>query len=282
MRLLGPPLGVALLALGACGHAGGPAAEAPEPDGVEVPPGPAARAPAYGAIPEDICAGIHNTYECAQAKEAYQLKRAPATVSRSGNVLTLRLPDGQAVRIRDRPAREPDVADVVLYSYLGIHRGVGRHLLEVQYYEGGAYLLVHPVTGHRTRIAALPVVAPSGDRFAVVTSAYDYASASSLQIWRISDPLRREWEAELPGWRASRHAATPPPWAPRSATWTGPSALRVTLEARSSAFETRAAGAVTVERSPAGWSFRRDPGEVVQEALEAGNDDDAGEASRET
>ena len=147
----------------------------------------------------ELCADIHNFYDCALRIEAARLDRQDR-VTRTGDTLLIRLPDGGEVRLVDRGTQ----AETVRFAYAGFLDRVGYHLVSVHYYEGAEYRLIDGATGETTEVAAWPVVSPEGRRIAVASNAGVAGYAPNLlQLWRVTgDGLEVEWETRPDDWGA--------------------------------------------------------------------------------
>lgn len=228
--------------------------------------------PSYRDVPHRICMSETNTYECARAVEAYQLRHGHDHLARRDSSFVIGLPSGDSVIVRDRPGDQHG-AGGARYTYLGFLPSVSQHLLEIQYWEGGGYLLVDGRTGRRHEVVSVPRVSPDDRRFTVFSSALDTYSSSALQIWRVDDRgIELEWEAELAeagGSPQADDAATE--WGPGDVVWAAPDSLRVYLEVPGGMVGGKPAGSVTLARRPDGWAFGRDPAGVTREHAAPGS-----------
>lgn len=55
------------------------------------------------------------------------------------------------------------------------------HLLRVDYYEGGSYFAIDPVSGDKQQFDAVPLLSPSGSRF--IVAGYGGYEVETLQLW---------------------------------------------------------------------------------------------------
>lgn len=165
-----------------------------------------------------ICAGIDNSYECAQAIERQQLQKpenASAAI-RAGTSLRLQLRNGRSLPVKDFQKRG-DEASVIKYSFRDYLRDIGYFLLHRQFYEGDDYVMIQDTTGHRFELQDLPVVSP--DRLRVVTASNGINggyNANAIQIWRLS---KRGMVLE--------QTIAPKGWGPSDAEWTESLTIRV-------------------------------------------------------
>lgn len=184
---------LSIAVLGACDAADGPSAGSS--DGP-----PAGAEPLTEARRDALCAEVHNVYECSNLVETHLLQRGAPGVTRAGDTLTLALAGGGAHRLVDRGRG----ADVVLHTYDGHLAGIGYHVIQLHYYEGGAHLLVGDSTGAEVRISGPPVVSPDGRRIAIASFAGMAGYGPNLlQLRRVeSGGVPVEWEREPDDWGA--------------------------------------------------------------------------------
>ena len=175
--------------------------------------GPRSEEAAAGPGRDSLCAGIHNVYECAQEVEAHRLGRLAADVERSGDTLRIPLRSGETVTLVDHDAGG---ADNLFYTYRDHLSGIGYHVVDIHYYEGGEHLVIDDSTGERTRLSGPPVVSPDAERIVVASAAGAAGyTPNELQVWRVEpDGLALEWELHPDDWGAEE---------PR---WEGPGTVR--------------------------------------------------------
>ena len=196
---------------------------APPPEPAPTPPPPTQPTPPPRVDLEPLCRGLANSYDCGQAIERHQLRRAPQLFSRAGDTLTVHLADHQGATFVDR-----DVEDEagVAYTYREFIPGVAYHLIHAHLYEGTAFLLIGHRTGDVARLQALPVFSPDLGRFATASEDLDARyNATEIQIWRITQrsPVR-EWSHEPAG---NPVALTPDAWGPTNLRWISSTEIRV-------------------------------------------------------
>jgi hypothetical protein len=122
---------------------------------------------------------------------------------------TLRLAGGRTLRFSSDTSEQYDRP--VRNRYVGTLPVLGYHVVEQDYYEGWNYLLVHPSTGHTTRVWKPPVVSPTGRHLLVASMDLSAGYVPTLvQIWSVErDSLTKDWELttadyeEGEGWGAS-------------------------------------------------------------------------------
>lgn len=147
------------------------------------------------------CEGISNAYECARQVEQHRLAADAAPATRRGDTLVIPTAEG-VVRLVDRDAGGPEN---VFYSYRDHLPGIGFHVVDIHYWEGGAHLLVDDSTGKGTRVPAAPVVSPDRRRLVVASEAGAAGYApNALQVWQVTPAgLVLEWEAQPDDWGAA-------------------------------------------------------------------------------
>lgn len=203
---------------------GGISTHTPSPERLpELTAAPAAAVPTDSAA-EVICRDLSNSYQCAQAIEKSVLAAATPSVVRAGRNLRIALERGGTVVFTD--TLPGDVA-VVRYSYRGQLTAPGYHVIEVQYYEGGTYLLVNRRTGWIGFSDGVPVVSPDSSRLAAGNVDFFGFSPTTLQIWRVAtDSLVSELRHDFVSSPVTADSA----WGPRDLAWLTPTELRVVRE----------------------------------------------------
>jgi hypothetical protein len=120
------------------------------------------------------------------AQEAPRIAPYQDRVQRTGDDLHLHLLNGQEVLLTNPPGycQNPDACPAV-YTYDSFVAAAGAYLVEVSYWEGGAFMLVDARTGARTLIVDRPHLDRSGHRFIAVLDSEEQGHA--IEIWRL-DP----------------------------------------------------------------------------------------------
>jgi len=208
---------------------------------------------ASGPLPSDeenICRAIYNSYECARKIEQRWLTHSALPVERDSLRLVVQIANGPPIVFRDTLLDQPDV---VLYSYRQYYPSVQYHLIEVQYYEGGIYILLDGVSGDTTLSHGIPVLSPDTTRF--VAASQDLVAGyfpTGIQIWRIA---RRRIELEFTSLSDRRQL---PSWGPAEPFWLDASRIRfdrIELR-RDGIFESETnAGYVFAVLGAEGWSY---------------------------
>lgn len=167
---------------------------------------------------------------------------------RRGAELVIPLLHGDTLSLRDSA---PDTPTGVWHSYRAYLPSISYHVVEVQFYEGGTYLLVNATSGKTTFSNGLPIVSPDNRRIAAgnVDLEAEY-SPTTLQVWRLeSDSLALEWEHDF----LAGGPATDSTWGPSELRWLAPTEIRLTKQYALG--ETR--GARLVRFGSAGWGLDR-------------------------
>lgn len=165
-----------------------------------------------------ICAGIDNSYECAQAIERHQLQKSEYALvaNRMRTSLRLQLRNGRSVVLKDFQKRG-DEASVVKYSFRGYVRDIGYFLIHRQFYEGEDYLIIQDTTGRRYELQGVPVISPDKRRLVTASNGINGGyNANAIQIWRLS---RQGMVLE--------QTIMPNDWGPSNAEWIDNLTLRV-------------------------------------------------------
>lgn len=167
-------------------------------DTAERPPAQPPEGPLTEAARQALCADVQNQYECSTLVETELLRRG-APARRKGDTLVITLANGATRTFADHGSE----ADAVRYTYDGRLAGIGYHVVQVHYYEGGAHLLIDDATGEATRVPGPPMVSPDGQRIAIASygGVAGYA-ADLLQLRRVVDGLPVEWELHPDDWGA--------------------------------------------------------------------------------
>jgi hypothetical protein len=132
------------------------------------------------------------------AQEAPLIAAFQDRVQRTGDDLRLQILNGREVLLTNPPGycQIPDNCAEV-YTFDGYVAAAGAYLVEVSYWEGGAFMLVDARTGARTLIVDRPHLDHSGRRFVAVLDSEEQGHA--IEIWRL-DPAgpQREFADDLP------------------------------------------------------------------------------------
>ena len=196
--------------------------------------------PSYGrlAVSQNLavqCRAATDADDCAKAIEHHQASQG--RFRRSGDLLTVLVPDGRQVELLDVPKeRVGTIPDdkVSRYGYIEFLPSIGQHLVHVSGYEGSEFLLIDAKTGAKTLIFGLPMPSPAGRRVACrfLNWAVD---AQRVEVWaRTPQGFEKEWAQDTK-------------WVPGFPEWLAEDAFRVE---RVGAGET---GFETFSRSGSGW-----------------------------
>jgi len=87
-----------------------------------------------------LCKNIHNSYECAQKIEKYQLSKYNDYVKRVGNKLILKINNKSDEILEDS---KKDTDESVSYTFRDYLKDINSYLLGIHYWEGGSYYLIN-------------------------------------------------------------------------------------------------------------------------------------------
>ncbi len=143
---------------------------------------------------------------------------ASPRAEKHGGLLVVTLDGGRRVELKDTPYQREinNVEEVRVHSYVGYEPAIRQHVVEIRYYEGRGFVLLDDRTAARNRVCGLPVVSPSGHRFACGDTDIAYGSPG-IEIWRVTpERIEKEFSTALER-------------PPRTITWLGEDRLRVVL-----------------------------------------------------
>ncbi|MFH1627155.1 MAG: hypothetical protein ABIE47_00340 [Pseudomonadota bacterium] len=121
---------------------------------------------------QHICAGINNSYDCAREVEADRLKKGIIGVSRNGHDLVINPSASPAVAFADIEGEGSSQGQ--RYSYVDYFPSIRSHVVYVQYYEGGDFILINSVSGQKTNVWSMPIASPDSSRFLTAFAAIAY------------------------------------------------------------------------------------------------------------
>jgi len=175
---------------------------------------------------EDVlCRDLNNSYKCAQVIEQHALGKGHQGVRRRAAELLIPLVRGDTLSLHDSLSDNPRG---VWYAYREYMPSINYHLIALQYYEGGTYLLVNGRTGKTTFSNGLPVVSPDARRLAAGNVDLEAEfSPTTLQIWRVElDSLALEFEYNF----LTKAQVADSTWGPGQVVWLSPNEIRLTKE----------------------------------------------------
>jgi len=142
------------------------------------------------------------TVDCEDTAEVGALRCAGGRARREGPRLIIQADSGRTVVLQDDSTEGEAYVRHEYRAHLG---SIGAHLVEVTYYEGGAFLLVDARTGDSTRLSGRPVVSPDRRRF--VTTSMDLEAGydpNVIEVWRVASPRPViEFSHQAEGWGPS-------------------------------------------------------------------------------
>ncbi|MBX3163486.1 MAG: hypothetical protein KF900_03325 [Bacteroidetes bacterium] len=145
---------------------------------------------------EEICKGIDNSHNCFIAIEKYQLPLNSENVRREKDTLFLKLNNGKTKKIIDK-TEETNGDGCVYYNYREYDEDLNSYILNVQYYEGGDYLLINKAKGDTALIFEVPVLSPDRKRFLICNFDISGYTTNGIAIYRIeNDKIIKEYYAD--------------------------------------------------------------------------------------
>jgi hypothetical protein len=148
-----------------------------------------------------ICKDVSNSYVCAQKIEKFQLKQFKNSVDRIDGKLILKTDNGNIV-LEDKEKGD----DVEHFSFRDYVKDINSYLIEIQYYEGGAYCLINKSSGMMITIPGLIKISP--DKTRIVSYNEDLISMytkNGFVIYRlINNSFLKEYELEIDDWGPSK------------------------------------------------------------------------------
>lgn len=149
-----------------------------------------------------------NSFRCARGIERKVAAGLSNTFHRSGDTLRIQI-EKETVALIDSSTDSGD--SFAAYSYLRFDRRLNSHILFVQYYEGGTYMIIHHQSGQRAFPSGFPLPSPDGKHFLSLSEdMFAGYSSNNVEIWKVSSGAFH------------RLANYEPEWGPFSGVWTGP------------------------------------------------------------
>jgi len=149
-----------------------------------------------------LCKDIRNSYECAQVIEKHQLAIYGDLVKRVDGQLILKIDNNVDLVIEDIKS---DWDDCKLHSFRDYFEDINSYIVEIQYWEGGAYYLINKSLGTKIVIPGLIAVSPDKKRFVSYNIDIEAAySPNGFEIYRLGDnSFSKEFEFFLDDWGPS-------------------------------------------------------------------------------
>jgi len=148
--------------------------------------------PIYGVLaPLSVCRDYKGFASCVVAVERHMMSQAAGRVVRRDSVLEIRTERDTLVLADNNFG-----SAYVRHLFAGQLPGGKYAVIERLLYEGYEYLLIDWRSADSTRLPAPPVIAPTGDRFAVASRAEkEWYADNVLQVWRLTaDGPLKEFE----------------------------------------------------------------------------------------
>jgi hypothetical protein len=176
----------------------------------------AAQAQVAGEVADSIARAFYRDRADEYAEESRAMRAARGRVTRKGGQLRITLPGGRNVTYTDTIS---DGDDHRHHLYQRYFPELHVHHVEVRYYEGGAHLLIHAITGEESVVPGPPMVSPNRLRFAT----------SSVDLEALYDPNRLEiWRASKQGLQREFALDGEDTWGPDSVRWLSNTVIRYT------------------------------------------------------
>ena len=188
MLRLAPPL-LRACAVACTPGAGPSAAPAPIPAPAAAVPVPAPLPDPYARCSAEPQAGAA---ACAARVERELLAASGGGARRAGDTLYFRGRGGGALALGNDAT---EGGRFVRYRYRALLPEIAQHLVQVDFYEGGGWLLVDAASTHQTHLIGPPVIAPGRGRFVATSvdleAGYD---PNGIQVWSLARGFPRlEW-----------------------------------------------------------------------------------------
>jgi peptidoglycan hydrolase-like protein with peptidoglycan-binding domain len=174
-------------------------------------------------LEDALCQYIRNTNNCARVIEKAQIPKFKERVSRDGDRLEI-FTDSKEKRVFINEDGG-NYSNTISYTFREYIHDVKCFIIDIHYYEGGAYLLVNSLTNKAIRIPEIPIFSPDKKRFLIAAIAGSYTRAA-LQVGRFTSQgfeLEFAYEAEHGIDRAKylwgKRSSEPKAWEPRKAKW---------------------------------------------------------------
>jgi len=162
---------------------------------------------------ETIAEGLDNSYERAQKIEEYQLKKYSDKVQRKDSSLVLKLENNNELVLKDNGTGD----GVELFSFREYYDLVKVFVIEVQYYEGGSYLLVNGKNGEKLNIFGKTKLSP--DMKKIVSYNMDIFAGFSDNGFQIIDLQDNHFKIE--------YEYKPDNWGPENINWISNSEIEI-------------------------------------------------------
>jgi hypothetical protein len=157
-------------------------------------PGHAAAQAGSDAAPATCGIDIEN--QKADVQEAACLREFGNLAGRKGDLLTLRLENGESKAYQDdAKACDTDDARCTYYRLAAYHPKAQVYSIWIQYYEGSGFELLSARTGNVLRLSGTPYFSADGTRFIVIDNDYAYGGPYDLAVGsNTNGSLSLDWE----------------------------------------------------------------------------------------
>ncbi len=192
------------------------------------------------------CSGPNlNTLRCARGIERKLLAGNGNAIKRSDGVLEIHTAR-KTITLVDKHTDSWD--DTVVYSYLGLSKKLNSHILYVQYYEGGAYMVIHHYSAQIASPSGYPIASPDGKHFLSISEdMYAGYSPNNIEIWQVASGSFRKL------------ASFDPEWGPHRGSWLDYRRVRIDKHCYDSSKDNpsglKPCGVARIERSDSIWKL---------------------------
>lgn len=148
---------------------------------------------------------IDNSYKKAQKIEEYQIKKYAHKIQRRDSLLILKLENNKEIILKD--TSNEDFA--LLYSFREYYDSLKIFVIELQYFEGGAYLIVNGMNGETQYIIGKTKLSP--DMKKIVSYNVDIVAGYSKNGFQIIELKNNHFNIE--------YEYLPKDWGPNNINW---------------------------------------------------------------
>ena len=134
-----------------------------------------------------------------------QKKNENKKAIKKNGVLEVRLLNNKKIFLKDSKTKSDDI-EQIFYTYFGYLKEIDFHVIKVQHYETGEFILINNKTGVQTKIWGIPKISPDKNHLAIASNSFGYdIMPSGIQMWHIQDnKLILEWELKGENWGADK------------------------------------------------------------------------------
>lgn len=144
-------------------------------------------------------------------REAACLRELGKIAGRKGDVLSLRLENGQSkvYKTNTKGCETDEARNCIQYWLAGYHPVAHVYSISIQYYEGSGVELVNARTGKTLRLSGMPYFSDDGSRFLVIDNDYAHGGDDDLAVGVTEGEVpalqwKHTWKDEPVEWRHQR------------------------------------------------------------------------------